>query len=215
MFIADTAGVQAMADRANVRSIETIADFRAKLTTYLHTARTAISEANSDVMRVQRWVDETQKHNWSMRHKKTRQKLANTRSDLERAKISRPDAHPSMFVDQQRAVARAKLEMEQCEEKLRLIQRWSRELDRESMMFKGHMNRLDRMIEGDMSRASTWLAKLVKHLEDYTATPPPKLPVPQDDTDPTASRRRAPASDPQGDTDEPSIDTDETPEKHA
>lgn len=204
-----------MADRANVRSIETIADFRAKLTTYLHTARTAVNEANSDVMRVKRWVDETQKHNWSMRHKKVRQKLANARSDLERAKISRPDAHPSMFVDQQRAVSRTKSEMEQCEEKLRLIQRWSRELDRESMMFKGHMNRLDRMIEGDMGRASAWLAKLVQHLEDYVTTPPPKLPEPQDDSEPITPRRRARPDDPQGDTDEPSVDTDETPEKHA
>ena len=96
-----------------------------------------------------------------------------------------------MFVDQQRAVARIKSEMEQCEEKLRLIQRWSRELDRESMMFKGHMNRLDRMIEGDMSRASAWLAKLVQHLEDYVTTPPPKLPEPQDDSEPSTSRRRA------------------------
>jgi len=204
-----------MADRANVRSIDTIADFRSRLTTYLHTARTALSEANSDVMRVQRWVDETKKHEWSMRHKKSRQKLANARSDLERAKISRPDAHPSMFVDQQRAVARAKQELELCEDKLGRIQRWSRELDRESMMFKGHTNRLDRMLEGDMSRASAWLAKLVQHLEDYAATAPPKLPEPQDGTEETTSHRRARPANPQGDTDEPSVDTDETPENHA
>ena len=107
-----------MADRANVGSIDALSDFRAKLKTYLHSARSSVSEASSDVLRVQRWVEETKKHEWSMRHKKSRQKLANAKSDLERAKISRPDAHPSMFVDQQRALNRAKAQMEECDRKL-------------------------------------------------------------------------------------------------
>ncbi len=198
-----------MADRANVGSIDALSDFRAKLKTYLHSARSSVSEASSDVQRVQRWVDETKKHEWSMRHKKSRQKLANAKSDLERAKISRPDAHPSMFVDQQRALHRAKGQMEECERKLNAIKRWSRELDREFLIFKGHLNRLDRMLEGDMSRASEWLANLITHLEAYASTPPPRLPEPEGGSEPSTSRRRAALTQQQGDTDEPVLDPDE------
>ena len=204
-----------MADRANVGSIDALSDFRAKLKTYLHSARSSVSEASSDVLRVQRWVEETKKHEWSMRHKKSRQKLANAKSDLERAKISRPDAHPSMFVDQQRALNRAKAQMEECDRKLNAIKKWSRELDREALIFKGHLNRLDRMLEGDMSRASAWLAKLITHLEDYASTPPPRLPEPKGDSESPKSRRRAAPTEPQGDSDEPVLDQDEDPEVHS
>ena len=199
-----------MADRANVKSINTIADFRARLKTYIDSARTTISEAHTDVLRVQRWIDETQHHHWSMRQKKCRQLLANARSDLERAKISRPDAHPTTFVDQQRALRKAKANLEECEEKLRAIKRWSHELDREGMIFKGHLNQLDRAVEGDLNRAATWLAKLVEHLEAYSSSPPPKLPEPEHSLESTPSRRRA--GSPQGDSDEPPLDKVEAPE---
>ena len=199
-----------MAERANVKSINTIADFRARLKTYIDSARTTISEAHSDVLRVQRWIDETQTHQWSMRLKKCRQLLANAKSDLERAKISRPDAHPTTFVDQQRAVRKAKSNLEECEYKIKAIKRWSRELDREGMIFKGHLNQLDRAVEGDLNRAATWLAKLVEHLEAYSSSPPPKLPEPEHSLEAKPSRRRA--GSPQGDPHEPSLDEVEAPE---
>ena len=202
-----------MADRANVRSIDAISDFRARLKTYIDAARVTASEAHSDVLRVQRWIDETQSHHWSMRLKKSRQQLANARSDLERAKISRPDVHPSTFVDQQRAMRKAKANLDECEQKIRAIKRWSRELDRQGMIFKGHLNQFDRMIEGDMERAATWLAKLVEHLEAYASTPPPKLPEPEHTIEATPSRRRAGSE--KGDPDEPSIDPIEAPEADA
>ena len=199
-----------MADRANVKSINTIADFRARLKTYIDSARTTISEAHTDVLRVQRWIDETQHHHWSMRQKKCRQLLANARSDLERAKISRPDAHPTTFVDQQRALRKAKANLEECEQKLRAIKRWSHELDREGMIFKGHLNQLDRAVEGDLNRAATWLAKLVEHLEAYASSPPPKLPEPEHPLEATPRRRRSNPA--EGDVHEPPLDEVEAPE---
>lgn len=203
-----------MAERANVRSIDSIADFRARLIEYIDIARVSLGEAHSDVLRVQRWVDETKKNEWSRRHKKCRQQLANARSDLERAKIARPDAHPSMFMDQQRGVAKAKNAMEESERKLANVKRWSRELDREAMLFKGSLNRLDRLIEGDLAKAVVWLEKLVEHLQAYVSTPVPRLPKAEFAKEDAASMRRGSLAEPeeQGADDEPAIEPGEIAE---
>lgn len=165
-----------MAEQANVRSIDAIADFRAALISYIESVRATASEAKSHVQRVQHWVEETQKLEWTRRMKKCNEQLANARSDLERAKIARPDAHPSMFTDQVRGVERAKQNMAHCESKLVAVSRWSRELEREGMLFQGSLQRLSRVVDGDIERSVAWMASLIDHLNAYLKTPPPKLP---------------------------------------
>ena len=107
------------------------------------------------------------------------------------SRIARPDAHPSMFTDQKRAVDKAKRSIEECEHKLQQITRWTRELDREAMLFQASMNRLNRIIEGDLERGTAWLETLLDHLANYINTPAPKLPRAEamDTATGTASRR--------------------------
>jgi len=166
-----------MAEQANVRSIDSIAVFRAALINYIESIRATTSEAKSHVLRMQHWVRETQKLEWTRRKKKCNEQLANARSDLERAKIARPDAHPSMFSDQIRGVERAKQALAHSENKLVVIARWSRELEREGMLFQGSLQRLSRVVDGDMERCTAWMAALIEHLNAYLKTPPPNLPT--------------------------------------
>ena len=179
-----------MAEQANVRSIDAIADFRAALISYIESIRATTSEAKSHVQRMQHWVGETQKLEWTRRKKKGNEQLANARSDLERAKIARPDAHPTMFSDQIRGVERAKQNLAHCESKLVAISRWSRELEREGMLFQGSLQRLTRVVDGDLERCIAWMAALIEHLNAYLKTPPPKLPKAEaSDLNQTSSRR--------------------------
>ena len=181
-----------MPDRANVRSIDAIGDCRASLIKYIDAMRVALSEATSDVRRVQQWIAGTKKQEWTQRARKCTQLLANARSDMERAKIARPDAHPSMFTDQKRAVDKAKRNIDECEHKLQQITRWTRELDREAMLFQASMNRLNRIIEGDLERGTALLGALLDHLDDYIKTPAPKLPRAETmDAPATPASRRA------------------------
>ena len=199
-----------MADQANVRSIDAIADCRASLIKYIDAMRVALSEAVSDVRRVQQWVSGTKRQEWTQRGKKCTQLLANARSDLERAKIARPDAHPSMFTDQKRAVDKAKRNIDECEHKLKQITRWTRELDREAMLFQASLHRLNRVVDGDLERGLAWMAALLDHLSNYVNTPAPKLPRADaiDADNAKASRRSGTRVEPneEGDDDEPAIE---------
>ena len=179
-----------MADQANVRSIDAISDCRAALIKYIPAARVTLGEARSDVLRTQQWVD-AKKIEWKNRLKKCNQLFANARSDLERAKIARPDAHPTMFTDQLRAIEKAKRNVEECEEKLKMNARWARELERESMLFQGSLQRLSRIIDGDLEKGVAWMASLLDHLSNYLQTKAPRLPRAEAaDTDSTPHRRR-------------------------
>lgn len=164
-----------MAERANVRSIDSISDCRASLIKYIPEARVALGEARSDVLRTQQWID-AKKIEWKNRQKKCNQLFANARSDLERAKIARPDAHSTMFTDQIRAIEKVRRKLDECEHKLKMNARWSRELERESMLFQGGLQRLSRIIDGDLEKGVAWMATLLDHLNNYVQTKAPKLP---------------------------------------
>ncbi len=204
-----------MAEQANVRSIDSIAVFRAALINYIESIRATTSEAKSHVLRVQHWVSQTQKLEWTRRKKKCNEQLANARSDLERAKIARPDAHPSMFSDQIRGVERAKQALVHSENKLVAIARWSRELEREGMLFQGRLQRLSRVVDGDLERCTAWMAALIEHLNAYLKTPPPKLPKAEAAELNQPSTRRGgsePARPTKGDDDnEPDFESSQTP----
>jgi hypothetical protein len=198
-----------MAEQANVRSIDAITDCRASLIKYIEAMRIALSEALSDVRRVQQWVSGTKKQEWTQRGKKCTQRLANARSDLERAMIARPDAHPSMFTDQKRAVSKAKRNIEECEYKLKQIAKWTRELEREGMLFRAGLQRLNRIIDGDLDRGVAWMAALLDHLANYVNTPAPTLPRSESiDQDAPGSHRRGGGL---PDADEPEIGEDDEP----
>ena len=195
-----------MADRANVRSIDAISDCRASLVKYIPAARVTLGEARSDVLRTQQWVD-AKKIEWKNRLKKCNQLFANARSDLERAKIARPDAHPTMFTDQHRAIEKAKRKVEECEQKLKMNARWARELERESMLFQASLQRLSRIIDGDLEKGVAWMAALLDHLGNYLQTKAPRLPRAEaTDIETTPHRRRGGGrieDDSQGAHDEP------------
>ena len=199
-----------MADQANVRSLDAIGDCRTSLIKYMDAMRVALSEAVSDVRRVQQWISGTKKQEWTQRGKKCNQQFANARSDMERAKIARPDAHPSMFTDQRRALDKAKRNIQECEYKLQQISKWTRELDREAMLFQASLHRLNRIVDGDLERGVAWMASLLDHLNNYVNTPAPKLPRADslDAGDAGSTRSRGVQVDPddEGDGHEPAIE---------
>ncbi|MDP7069892.1 MAG: hypothetical protein QF561_00915 [Phycisphaerales bacterium] len=162
-----------MRDQANVRSIDAIAELRGRIVEASESMARTIDECVNRTTRLLAWVQGPQLQHWRGQKRKRDQRLASARSDLERAKISRPDADPRSFVDQQRAIRKAKAAADEATEKLKLIARWSRELDRQVTLFRGGLRPLSTAVEADLPRAAGWLAELVRHLEGYLEVAPP------------------------------------------
>ena len=115
-----------------------------------------------------------------------------------------------MFTDQRRALDKAKRNIQECEYKLQQISKWTRELDREAMLFQASLHRLNRIVDGDLERGVAWMASLLDHLNNYVNTPAPKLPRADslDAGDAGSTRSRGVQVDPddEGDGHEPAIE---------
>lgn len=162
-----------MGEQANVKSIEAIGELRGRFVSTGESIRRILDECLGEVRRTMTWVEGPQLEHWKREARKREQKAASARSDLERAKISKPDADPRSFVDQTRALKRAKDALDEAHMKVRAIKRWARELQRHYMLFQGGIRPLATAAEVDMPKAGNWLRSLEQHLTGYLQVMPP------------------------------------------
>jgi len=195
-----------MSDSAHVESIDAIAHLRGRVIETSEAVNREIDGALSQVKRVLAWVQGPQLDYWKQQVRKREQKIATAMSDLERAKIARPDADPRTFVDQQRAVRRARQAVEEAKEKIRKVKYWSRELERHAMKFRGELQATATFGSATLPQTARWMAELIRHLEGYVSDAPAMAEYVEDAGDVTSGpMRRAGAPSP----DEACDDTDE------
>ncbi len=178
-----------MRDQVNVQSIDAISNLRGQIFETSDLLSRTIDECISRTTRLLAWIQGPQLQHWRMQKRKRDQRVASARSDLERAKISRPDADPRSFIDQQRAIRKAKAAADEADDKLKLIAHWCRELDRQITLFRGGLRPLASAAEANLPRAGRWLAELARHLEGYVEVAPPMPEASDESTDPGAPSR--------------------------
>jgi hypothetical protein len=76
------------------------------------------------------------------------------------------DARPSV-VDEKKALDRAMKRLEYAETKLRNTKRWSTELPRQSVIFKGALSGMHTVLDRDVPRVNAMLKRMTEHLEAY------------------------------------------------
>ena len=170
-----------MRDSAHVGAISAISELRGRFVEAGEAISRTVDECVSQAARTLTWVQGPQTEHWKRQKRKREQKHASAKSDLERAKIAKPDADPRSFVDQNRAIKKTKAAIEEAEQKVRAIKRWSRELERQLTLFRGGIRPLSGAAEVDLPRAARWLKALEEHLGGYLAVAP-TLPAGMDAT---------------------------------
>ncbi len=162
-----------MSKQANITNIESLDAFRADVREFQQIALKELMSMQRDVQKMEAWITLEQPPTWKMRSRKIEAEVNNARSDLERAKISRPDQSPRMFADQRKALQKAKAKQEFAMDRIRSLKRWASLIQRESMMLQGGLQSLGNAVEGDLTKLITMLKVLADHLDAYLKTPPP------------------------------------------
>jgi hypothetical protein len=158
-----------MPQAANVRSLESLKEFRSALIKFIDKAKRAVSTAESEVSRTQIWLQSTQPLHWKHTIRRGEEKLAQAKSELFRATISQPD-NPRGPTDQIRLVKKRQAEIKFAEEKLERTQRCARHLEHELNEYRGAMSPLTTSLEGDMTKAVVILERSIRSLEAYLST---------------------------------------------
>lgn len=154
---------------ANVRSIEALGELRSALAVYEEEAAAALSMAEADIVRT---IDRIRAHNiphWKKEITRREEMLTRAKSDLARAQMTDHSMGPKSTVDERKAIARARREVEEARIKLRNSQRWFRELEKQYTLYKGRVAPMQRMVAAEMPRARHDLEIMARTLDEYVS----------------------------------------------
>ncbi len=155
-----------MRQAASVSSINALKDFKRALGTFATVIGTALGEAQSDLQRTTWWVQQDRLTHWQVQKRKRTTQLSQAKSELFRAQVASPDQRVPATL-QRKAVDEAQQRLDEAETKLAHVKRWSRVLEREVILYKGHCQQLARAVEGEVPEALIRLDRMVDALEKY------------------------------------------------
>jgi hypothetical protein len=195
-----------MSRQAKVSSFAMLRRFRASLMTFASVAAGALDEAGRDLEGTLLWLQGDQYRYWKNQvractERYVRAKLAlKQREVLDRALAGTR----SSCVDERKAVAAAQRRLREAEHKLQQVKLWNRQLEKESLDFRGAAQRLTSAAETDIPNACARLDKMLDSLEAYVALAPPEMPAAvEKDLEVTAPAPRE--KQPESDTPSPAV----------
>lgn len=169
-----------MGESANVSSVDAVDGFRVSVINYLAKTRPLLEDVTDDVRRTRQWLEHDRRTYWENQIKRRRKALEEAEQAVFSARISDLRAVSSA---ENAAVARARRAMNEAEEKLRAVKRWTREFDLRVEPLVKQLEQLGTTLSNTMPKAAVHLGQLVKTLDAYAATstsaplPPPTAPA--------------------------------------
>lgn len=161
-----------MGKQANIKNVDAIDGFRAEIREFQQIALRELDSMRNEVRRMEAWITLEQPPVWKMRSRKVESEVNNARSDLERAKISRPDQSPRMFADQKKALQRAQAKQQMTMTRIRDLKRWGHLISQESMVMQSGLQALSNLAGSEMLKLQTLLKVIADHLDSYLQASP-------------------------------------------
>lgn len=172
-----------MADQARVASIDALEEFRTALVRYQSRATQALDDVNSEVKQMREWLGFDRRTHWQAELKRRARKLEQAEAELMTSRFSElKDDHSA----QQMAVKKARRNLEEAEEKLRLTKRWARDFDSKVAPASRQLESLREKLATTFPKAVSGMGETIGILREYAevrgAKPRPDVEPPNEDT---------------------------------
>jgi hypothetical protein len=152
---------------ANVKSIESIREFRGDLQEYNDSLRQALDILSSELVRAVDYFETDRSAYWPAQARKASDKLAEARINLERCQVTtRAGEGPSCY-DEKKALQRAKDRLATANEKVKATKKWRAVVRREVDEFRSRLAQVNYLTDSEIPRAIALLARLATRLDRY------------------------------------------------
>jgi hypothetical protein len=129
-----------------------------------------VDEIGSDVTRMKYWLENEQREFWEHQLCRRRRKLEEAEAELFNTRLSRmQDSSTAAQFNAQRA----RRTVQEAEEKLVRIKKWSREIETLADPLVKQVGQLQGFITTDLGKAVASLTEIIKQVEAYTQVAPP------------------------------------------
>ena len=163
-----------MSEQARVESIDSIKLFRRALFKFAEGALTALGDAESEPLRVLMWLETEQTTYWQGQLRKRTELVARCKEAVRMKTLFKDSTgRTPSAIDEQKALQAALRKLQEAEEKVIAVKRYTQKLQKEILLYKGQVQRFATTVQSDVP---VWAAKLdamVGKLEEYVALAAP------------------------------------------
>jgi hypothetical protein len=158
---------------ASVHSIPMLREFRAALATFGTEAKEASAVNDMTVRRGIDWFQNDLLKFWQSEIRKREEALTNAKAEYERCRMQSFGDRPPDCTDQKVAMRKAQVRLEEAQEKVKAVKKWSRILDEEMQDYMGQSQQLTDMLSGEIPKAMADLDRMLNALEAYLGVAAP------------------------------------------
>lgn len=177
-----------MSGGAKVHDLDALVRTREALCAFGAEVREALISADADIQRMFEWLQEELK--WWQKEVVRRQDLVGqARNALNHKKLERMFGRKPDLTEEEKAYRRAKMRLEQAEEKVVRIRKAIPELQRAVMLYQGPARQLAAYLDTQLPRTLHWLSNRCDALEEYVRLAPPSVLTAAGGEEQTASQR--------------------------
>ena len=154
--------------QARVDSFDALNLFKAALWKFQESATIALGEAESELHRIQMWLETEQQSFWQGQIRKRQEIVSRCKEAVRMKKVFKDSTgRQQSAVDEEKALQLAMRRLEEAEQKLAYTRKWARQIQKEIEMYKGGVARFATDVQGEIPAAAAHLEQLLNKLDAY------------------------------------------------
>ena len=163
-----------MSNRARVESLDAIRALRVALWKFQEAANLALGDAESEMHRMQGWLERDQLAFWTGQIRKRQEIVGRCKEAVRMKKLFKsPTGATQSAVDEEKALAIALRRLEEAEQKLLNVRKHTPRLQKEITLYKGQVQRFATTVGSDLQAAVAKLDNLLGTLDAYVGLAAP------------------------------------------
>jgi hypothetical protein len=192
---------------ARVTNVASIDDFRVALAEFAVQVRQALTDLEMEIHRAMDWISVDRPAHWRGEVRRSGDLVARAKDELAHSRTFKRmgDFVPSC-VEEKKAVDKAKQRLAHAEQKVEAVRHWASASRRAVDEFKGPVQQLMGLLDGDIPRASALLERMSRALAQYTSIGAPTAVKWEDLTGKGDESMAQPVEEVAGDQDQKSAD---------
>ena len=158
---------------AGVHSVAALEELKNVIAKFQTEGKEALAVTEMAVNRSLEWFQNDLLKQWQSEYRKREEAVTNARADLERCRMQSFGDRTPDCTDQKVALKKAQLRLEEAEQKIKAVKKWSRILEEEVGEYRGPAQELGNVIAGELPKAIADLNRMLLALEAYMSVQAP------------------------------------------
>jgi hypothetical protein len=153
--------------RANVRSLDSVQRFRPKVAQFEDDLGSALTSLRQEISRTLQWIDHDCPAYWQNQVRQGFDRVAEARTTLMRKQMITVAGHRAECIDEKKALAKAKQNLDLAQEKVQACRQWSIKAHHAADEYTARVGRVEQAVGKGLPRIKMMLDRMIAALESY------------------------------------------------